>query len=87
MESTTIRLAKNIYSIDVIRAAVLSFRSGACQIDNEGDQWLVDFSSIKATFKNDVFLRRLDEFSLRANLELKFSAERDAIITLAFGQQ
>lgn len=85
MSSELFHLSKEIYSLDVIRSSILSFKNGSCQINDCGDQWSVDLASMEEPIKKSEFLRRLDEFSLRESLDKKFSDERNAIISLAFG--
>lgn len=87
MSNSLLTLPKKVYSLDTIRSAVLSFRQGACQIEDDNDNWIIDLSVMKESIKDDELLRRLDEFSLRASLEQRFAAERDAIIALAFGRE
>jgi hypothetical protein len=87
MPNQMMKLPKSAYSLDIIRAAILSFPKGACQISDIGEEWLIDLSVMPIPLLKDELLRRLEEFSLRASLEKRFSKERDAILALAFGQQ
>jgi len=87
MPNSILKLSKNVYNLDIIRLAILSFKSGACKINDLGNQWSIDLSVMKEPIQNDELLRRLDEFSLRASLEERFATERDSIIALAFGQK
>jgi hypothetical protein len=87
MPNKIMKLPKSVYTLDIIRATILSFPKGACQISDAGEEWLIDLSVMQVPLLKDELLRRLEEFSLRASLEKRFSKERDAIIDLAFGQQ
>lgn len=87
MSNSLLDLSKTVYSLDIIRSTILSFSSGACQIRDNGNQWLIDVNVMKDPIKTDEFLRRLDEFSLRASLEKRFAIERDEIFALAFGNR
>jgi len=87
MSNPILKLPKSVYSLDVIRSAILSFNSGACLLSDETDQWSIDLSIMKEPIQASDLLRRIDEFSLRASLEQRFAAERDAIVALAFGRE
>lgn len=87
MENEYLRLSKDAYSIDAIRAALLSFDGLSLQIDDTKDDWILNLAGFHGNMSAESLLRRIDEFYLREQLERRFGTERDALFTLAFGKE
>ena len=87
ISNSSLRLLKAVYPLEAVRAAILSISiNTSCQIEAEGDYWIVVVKDAKESIENSELLRRIDEFVLRKKLEERFASERDAIFSLAFGK-